>query len=55
MKKRKQENVRFVVKWTEGYTMCFRAYKRDDAAVKFQNYLIETLGIPPSDVRIVSK
>lgn len=52
MKKRKQENIRFYVKWIENNTMYFRAYKRDTAAVNFQNYLIETLGVPPSDVRI---
>jgi hypothetical protein len=55
MKKRKQENIRFVVKWIENNTMYFRAYKRDYAAVNFQNYLIEQCGVDPCDVRIVSK
>ena len=54
MKKRKQENIRFIVKWIENNTMYFRAYKRDHAAVMFQLYLIESLGIPPEDVRITS-
>lgn len=53
MKARKPENVRFVVKWIVGYTMYFRAYKRDSAAVKFQEYLIEHEGIKAEDVRIV--
>lgn len=54
IKTRKQENIRFIVKWIENNTMYFRAYKRDHGAVMFQNYLIEALGIPPSDVRIVN-
>ena len=53
MKARKQENTRFMVKWIVGYTMFFRAYKRDSAAVKFQEYLIEREGVKPEDVRIV--
>jgi hypothetical protein len=53
MKARKQENIRFMVKWIVGYTMYFRAYKRDSAAVRFQGYLIEHEGIRPEDVRIV--
>ncbi len=38
-KTRKQENLRFVVKWIEGDTMYFRWYKRDDAACAFLNRL----------------
>lgn len=53
MKARKQENVRFIVKWIVGHMMYFRAYKRDSAAVRFQEYLIEHEGVSPSDVRIV--
>jgi hypothetical protein len=55
IKTRRQENIRFVVKWIENNTMYFRAYKRDYAAVNFQNYLIEQCGVDPCDVRIVSK
>ena len=53
MKKRKQENIRFTVKWIQGNMMYFRAYKRDSAAVAFQQYLIECEGVKPEDVRIV--
>lgn len=55
MKARKQENIRFVVKWVVGYTMHFKAYKRDSAAIAFQEYLIEKEGVAPTDVRIVMK
>lgn len=54
MKKRKQENVRFYVKWIENNMMYMRAYKRDHGAVQFQSYLIEQCGVRPEDVRIVS-
>jgi hypothetical protein len=53
MKARKQESVRFIVKWIVGYTMHFRAFKRDNAACKFQEYLIEHEKISPEDVRVV--
>lgn len=53
MKARKYESSRFLVKWIVGYTMYFRAYKRDSSAVKFQEYLIQHEGIKPEDVRIV--
>lgn len=53
MKARKQESVRFMVKWIVGYTMYFRAFKRDSAACKFQEYLIEHEHINPSDIRVV--
>jgi len=53
MKSRKQEQSRFVVKWIVGYTMYFRAYKRDSAALKFQEYLIEQEKINPEDIRVI--
>lgn len=40
-KPRKQENLRFVVKWIAGDTMYFRWYKRDAAACAFLNRLLE--------------
>ena len=52
MKARKQESLRFVVKWIVGHTMYFRAFKRDNAAVKFQEYLIERESINPADIRV---
>jgi hypothetical protein len=52
-KPRKQENIRFIVKWIENDTMRFRAYKRDRAACDFQEYLIEKEGIPPENVRVI--
>lgn len=55
MKKRKQENLKFAVKWIVGNYMFERWYKRDHAAVKFQQFLIEEEGIKPEDVRIVMK
>lgn len=51
--KRKHENVRFIVKWIVGYTMYFRAYKRDIAALKFQEYLIEHEQVKPEDIRVI--
>lgn len=53
-KHRKQENIRFIVKWIENNTIYFRAYKRDSAAVEFQQYLIDD-GIPPEMIRIHMK
>ena len=40
-KARKQENLRFVVKWIEEDTMYFRWYKRDAAACAFLNKLLD--------------
>lgn len=40
-KARKQESLRFVVKWIEGHDMKFQAFKRDSAAVKFLNTLVD--------------
>lgn len=54
-KPRKYEPVRYVVKWIEGNMMYFRAFKRDSTAMKFQDYLIEELGIPMADVRVMTK
>jgi hypothetical protein len=53
--KRKPETSRFIVKWIVGQTMYFREFKRDAAAVKFQNYLIEIENVPPEDVRLLMK
>jgi len=53
MKARKQENLQYIVKWIVGSTMYFRAYKRDYAAIKFQEYLIEREGIDPFDIRVI--
>jgi hypothetical protein len=53
MKARKQESIRYIVKWIVGHTMYFRAYKRDYAAIKFQEYLIEREGIDPFDIRVI--
>ena len=39
-KARKQENLRFVVKWIDGSDMKFQAFKRDSAAVKFLNTIV---------------
>lgn len=39
-KTRKQESLRFVVKWIDGMDMKFMAFKRDSAAVKFLNTLV---------------
>jgi hypothetical protein len=52
-KKRKPETARYVVKWIEGDMMRFRFYRRDNAAVAFQNHLIESDGVRPEDVRII--
>jgi hypothetical protein len=40
-KARKQESSVSCVKWKHGYTMYFQWFKRDSAAVKFCNTLIE--------------
>jgi len=50
-KLRKQESLRFIVKWIEGYDMKFMAFKRDSAAVKFLN----TLVADGHDARILMK
>jgi hypothetical protein len=50
-KPRKQESLRFIVKWIEGYDMKFMAFKRDSAAVKFLN----TLVADGHDARILMK
>ena len=39
-KPRKQESLRFIVKWIDGYDMKFQCFKRDSAAVKFLNTLV---------------
>ena len=39
-KARKQESLRFIVKWIDGMDMKFMAFKRDSAAVKFLNTLV---------------
>lgn len=40
-KVRKQENDHFVVKWIDGHDMKFMTFKRDSAAVKFLNTLVD--------------
>jgi hypothetical protein len=40
-KQRKAEINRFIVKWIDGHTMKFMAFKRDSAAVKFLNTLVD--------------
>jgi hypothetical protein len=52
-KTRKQENVQYIVKWISNNKMYFRAYKRDYAAIKFQEYLIEHEDIDPFDIRVL--
>lgn len=52
-KPRKVEPIRFYVKWIQGDTMYFQAFKRDHAAVNFQNRLIDDGVIQMQDVRIV--
>lgn len=54
MKARKHEPVRYMVKWIEGSTMYFRAFKRDNAAMKFMDYLTEQVGVDPARVRVVT-
>ena len=54
-KSRRQESIRYMVKWIVGNTMYFQAYKRDHAAVKFQQYLIESEGVDPALIRIICK
>jgi hypothetical protein len=39
-KARKQESLRFVVKWVIGDTMHFQAFKRDSAACAFLNTIV---------------
>ena len=53
-KRRKQESLRFVVKWIEGDSIYFRWYKRDRYAIEFQQELIGD-GIPPEMIRIQMK
>lgn len=53
-KRRKQESLRFVVKWIEGDSIYFRWYKRDRYAIGFQQELIDD-GIPPEMIRIQMK
>jgi len=38
-KPRRQENLRFIVKWIEGSTMHFQAFKRDAAACRMVQQL----------------
>jgi hypothetical protein len=51
-KPRKVEPIRFYVKWIQGDTMYFQAFKRDHAAVNFQNRLIDDGVVQMQDVRI---
>jgi len=51
-KARKPEPIRFYVKWIQGDTMYFQAFKRDNAAVRFQNKLIDDGIVEMQDVRI---
>jgi hypothetical protein len=52
-KARKPEPIRFYVKWIQGNTMYFQAFKRDNAAVRFQNKLVDDGIVRMEDVRIV--
>jgi hypothetical protein len=52
-KTRRPEPIRFYVKWIQGNTMYFQAFKRDNAAVRFQNRLIDDGVVRMEDVRIV--
>ncbi len=54
MKVRKQEQMRFCVKWIEGDSIYFRWFKRDRYACQFQQELIDD-GIPPEVIRIHMK
>ena len=53
-KRRKQESLRFVVKWIEGDSIYFRWFKRDKQALQFQQELIDD-GIPMQDVKITMR
>ncbi len=50
---RKPEPIRFYVKWIQGDTMYFQAFKRDNAAVRFQNKLIDDGVVAMENIRIV--
>lgn len=52
-KPRKPEPIRFYVKWIQGDTMYFQAFKRDNAAVRFQNKLIDDGVVDMENIRIV--
>jgi len=52
-KARKPEPIRFYVKWIQGNTMYFQAFKRDNAAVRFQNKLIDDGLVSIENIRIV--
>ena len=54
MKVRKQEPLRYCVKWIEGDSMFFRWFKRDRYACQFQMELIAD-GIAPENIRIMMK
>jgi len=51
-KRYKQEPIRTIVKWLEYDTIKFRAFKRDNAALNFQEELVAE-GIRPEDIRVV--
>lgn len=40
-KSRRQEALRFVVRWVQGDTVYFQWFKRDSAACEFQQQLVE--------------
>ena len=52
-KARKPEPIRFYVKWIQGNTMYFQAFKRDNAAIRFQNKLIDDGVVDMENIRIV--
>lgn len=52
-KPRKPEPIRFYVKWIQGDKMYFQAFKRDNAAVRFQNKLIDDGLVDMENIRIV--
>jgi len=51
-KQYKPEPVRFIVKWLEYDTIKFRAFKRDNAACNFMDYMVDHEGVRPEDIRI---
>lgn len=51
-KTRKQESNRFQVRWQANDSIFFQCFKRDSAAIRFQQELIND-GIPPEMVRLV--
>ena len=51
-KTRKQESIKFQVRWQANDSIFFSCFKRDNAAIRFQQELIDD-GIPPEMVKLV--